>query len=270
MIKKSLLILLTFIILFTININAALIVNSKLYHQFEAEYGEKKVGEVILKNDSKNEIMVRLYKRDYSFNAKGKSFYRNPGTNSRSNAGWILLQKRSLSIAPFEKERVQYKVNIPNEKKLKGTYWSMVMVEEYKSEVQNNNNKNSERNFKQKIRYGIQIVTNFGRKEEVKIVYENPEIVKSMEKDYIFGIDIVNKGIFELKMKPQIIIVNENTGEIMKKYKKKQVRLYPATSITVEEKIILDKTIPYKILVIGGNNRRGYYGKEYSIGVVSD
>lgn len=269
MFKKAFLILLFIIIIFTIKIEAGLIVNSKLAHQFEGETGEKKTGEIILENNSKNDIRVRLYKKDYSFNAKGKSFYRKPGRNSRSNAEWILFQKRSLSLSPFEKVTVKYIINIPDRQKLKGTYWSMVMVEEYEPQ-EKSGSKITERNFKQEIRYGIQIVTNFGKKENLKIEYKNPEVIKKKGEDYTFEIDIINKGIFELKMKPQIILINENTGEIIKKYKKKQVRLYPSTSIAIKEKIILDKTIPCKILVVVGNNRRGYYGEEYSIGVVRD
>lgn len=268
MFKKILLISLFLLILFTIKIEAGLIVNSKLVHQFDVGAGEKKLGEIVLKNDTENEIMVRLYKRDYSFNAKGNTFYRKPGFNSRSNAEWILLPERSLSISPFAKERVQYIVNIPD-KKLKGTYWCMVMVEEYDPQIKNGN-KNIENKFNHKVRYGIQMVTNLGQKEKVKIGHRNPKVKKESEKEYIFDIDIINKGIFELKMIPQIIVVNENTGEIMNKYKKKQVRLYPGTSIAVKEKISLDKDISYKIIVIVGNNRRGYHGKEYSIGVVSD
>ncbi len=269
MFKKVLLILLFIIIIFTIKIEASLIVNSKLAHQFEGEIGKKKVGEIILENNSNNDIRVRLYKKDYSFNANGKSFYRTPGMNSRSNAEWILLQKRSLSLAPFEKVDLKYIIDIPDRQRLNGTYWSMIMVEEYEPQ-EKNGSKITEKNFKQKIRYGIQIVTNFGKKEDVKIEYKNSEVIKESGEDYTFEIDIINKGIFELKMKPHIILINESTGKIIKKYKKKPVRLYPSTSIAIEKKLILDKTIPYKILVVVGNNRRGYYGEKYSIGGVSD
>lgn len=268
MFKKVLLISLIFIILFTLKIEAGLIVKSHLVHQFEVDDDEKKVGEIILENDSNNQIMVRLYKRDYSFNAKGENFYGKPGINSRSNAEWILLPVRSLSISPFAKESLQYIINIPD-KKLKGTYWCMLMVEEYDPQIKNGN-KIIESKFNHKVRYGIQIVTNLGRKENVKIEYKNPEVKKESEKEYIFGVDIINEGIFELKIKPKIIVVNENTGKIMNTYKGKQTRLYPDTSIAVKEKISLDRNIPYKVIVIVGNSRRGYYGKEYSMGVVSD
>src|SRR6056297_464997 len=105
MIKKVLLTSLLIIILFTIKIEAGLIVKSKLVHQFEVKAGRKKLGKIVLKNNSKDEIKVRLYKRDYSFNAKGKNFYRKPGMNLRSNAEWISLQKRSFRISPFTKEK---------------------------------------------------------------------------------------------------------------------------------------------------------------------
>lgn len=269
MFKKVLLFALLILIIFTIKIKAGLIVNSKLVHQFETSAGEKKMGKIILENNSKDEIMVRLYKRDYSFNAEGKNFYRKPGLNTGSNAEWILLQESSIRISPFAKESVQYVINIPDKQPLKGTYWSMLMVEEYDSQIKSGN-ETIKNNFKNKVRYGIQIVTNLGKKEDLKIEYRNPEVKTEREKEYSFGIDIINKGIFELITKPQIIVINKNTGEIMNKYIKKQVRLYPSTSIRVEEKIFLNKNSPYKILVLVGNNRRGYYGKEYSIGVVSD
>ena len=268
MLKRVLLIFLLLIILFSLKIEAGLIVKSKLVHQFEVKAGRKKLGKIVLKNNSKDEIKVRLYKRDYSFNAKGKNFYRKPGMNLRSNAEWISLQKRSFRISPFTKEKVQYVIDIPD-KNLKGTYWCMLMVEEYGSQIKNDNEVIL-RKFKHKVRYGIQIVTNLGEKTDVQIKYKNPEISKINEKEYAFDIDIINKGIFELIMKPQIIVVNDNTGEIINIYKNKQIRLYPDTSIPIKEKIYLVANISYKIIVIGGNNRRGYHGKEYSIGEVND
>jgi hypothetical protein len=264
MFKKVLLISLILLILFTLKIEAGLIVKSKLVHQFEVGAGDKKERKIMLENNSKHEIKVRLYKRDYSFNAKGKSFYRKPGINSRSNAKWIYLQNQSLSISPFEKVSVRYKISIPDKQNLKGTYWSMIMVEESDYKV-NKEREAVESHFKHKVRYGIQIVTNLGRKSDIKIEYKNPEVKKKNDKDYNFAIDILNKGIFELKMKPQVIIFNENTGAIIDKYIKNQVRLYPAASIAVKEDISLDKNVPYRIIVIVGNNGRGYFGKEYSI-----
>ena len=268
MFKKVLLISLLFLILFTIKIEGGLIVNSKLVHQYEVDVGEKRLGEIVLKNNSKNKIMVRLYKRDYSFNAAGKNFYSSPGINPHSNAEWLLLKKQLFSIPPFGKKSIKYIINIPD-KMLKGTYWSMVMIEEYETQSENSNNFIKSK-VNQNVRYGIQIVTNLGEKGKMNIEYKKPEVKMLKENKYIFRIDIVNKGIFELKTNPQIIIINKNTGEIVNTYERKQIRLYPNTSIAVKEKISLDKKIPYKIIAIVGNNRRGYYGKEYSIGVEKD
>ncbi|MCF8001046.1 MAG: hypothetical protein K9K76_04220 [Halanaerobiales bacterium] len=266
--KKVLLISLLFLILFTIKIEGGLIVNSKLVHQYEVKVGEKRYGEIKLKNDSKNEIMVRLYQRDYSFNSAGENFYNNPGSNSSSNAEWMLLQEQLITLPPFGKKSFQYIITIPD-KRLKGTYWSMVMIEEYKIHS-TNGNEILKSQVNQNVRYGIQIVTNLGKKGNMKLEYKNPEVIMHENNKYIFRIDIVNNGIFELITKPKIIVTNEKTGEIVNTYERKQIRLYPNTSIAVKEKISLDKNVPYKIIVIVGNNRRGYYGKEYSIGVGSD
>ena len=82
-----------------------------------------------LKNNGPKEETVKIYQTDYLFSADGKTFYDAPGKVARSNAAWIAVAPKQLTIAGLATVDVKYACKVPASESLIGTYWSIIMFE---------------------------------------------------------------------------------------------------------------------------------------------
>lgn len=263
--KKYLIIGSLLIFLFiTLNVKAGLVVNSKLIHEYQLDNDQIETGIIKLRNTSKKPIIVKLYKRDYSFNAEGINYYKKAGYNQRTNTDWISLSKLQLTILPFNTEEIKYRIKTPKDKKLQGTYWSMIMVET----VSKGKEMIKETiDFKQKIRYGVQIITNFAKKKKINLKFNKPTFKKEVKDKYSFSTELLNQDIFDIVTEIKLIIIDNSSKEIVKEVKKQPNRLYPNTSIKISDQHNFNKKGKYQIVLIVGNKNRGYIGKKYLVEV---
>ncbi len=93
--------------------------------------GQSYQGVIVVTNQGAQPAEVKVYQTDYT-PLRGGCKYGEPGTTPRSNAKWITLTPQQLVIPPGEKGEVFYTVTVPQDPELKGSYWSMVMVEPMK------------------------------------------------------------------------------------------------------------------------------------------
>jgi hypothetical protein len=250
------------------NIQGQILVKSKLTQRYQLNPGSISEGKIIVKNNSKQKTLVRLYKRDYSFDYNGNNYYSKPGSNKRTNSEWIYLSKNEIKLLPLEEKIIKYMIKIPESKNYSGTYWSMIMVEQ-NSIISDSNSNNHKQNigFKQNIRYGVQIITNFSTNEKINLVYKDAEVKKVSSNTYKFKLAVLNNNIYLLDCSSKLILINRNTGNIKSEYVSKKRKLYPNTSIKIEKGFNLKENIPYKIVAITGNEKYGYHGKEYTVEV---
>lgn len=268
MFKKVTIIIFLVLIICSVNLKAQIVVKSKLTQEYQLKKGITKEGKIVIKNSSKQKIFVKLYKRDYSFNANGNNKYSKPGSNQRSNAEWIFLDKNIIKLLPFEEKTVNYLIKVPVNKKIFGTYWSMIMVEkDRRTSVTNMNNSEQNIGFKQSIRYGIQIITNFSIDEKLNLNYKNVEIKKQDSNRYNFKLTVINNNNYLLDSITKLILINRSNGNVINKFVSRKRKLYPNTSIKVKNEFNLKNNIPYKIIAITGNDYFGYHGREYIVEV---
>ena len=268
MFKKVIIIILIILTISSINIQAQLLVKSKLTQKYQLNKDSIREGKIIVFNKSKQNIYVKLYKRDYSFDSDGKNYYQKPGSTERSNSKWIHLSKNTVKLKPLEEKAIKYMIKIPESKNYSGTYWSMIMVEQ-DSIISDSNLNNHKQNigFKQNIRYGVQIITNFSTNEKINLVYKDAEIKKVSSNTYKFKLGVLNNNIYLIDCSSKLILINNNTGNIINEYVFKKRKLYPNTSIKLSKIFKLKENIPYKIVAITGNEKYGYHGKEYTVEV---
>jgi|GEM_PF-2700069 hypothetical protein len=268
MLKRITIITLLVLIVCSVNLKAQIIIKSKLTQDYQLQEGVTREGKIVIKNTSKQKTAVKLYKRDYSFNANGNNYYRKPGSNKRSNAEWIFLDKNMITLLPFEEKTVNYLIKVPDKKKYFGTYWSMIMVEKVRiTSVTDKNNSDQSIGFKQSIRYGIQIITNFSINKKLNLEYKNLKIKKQDSNTYNFELTVLNKDNYLLDSNSRLILINKNNGNVINEFVSPKRKLYPNTSIKVRKDFYLKDNIPYKIVAITGNNNSGYYGREYIVEV---
>jgi hypothetical protein len=97
-----------------------------------AEPGENYRGTIIVHNSSDKVQVVSLSLADYAFQADGSTTFNDPGSQERSNSGWIKLAQRAVSVLPHADAAVAYTVTVPMTAR-DGTYWSVVLVEAVRS-----------------------------------------------------------------------------------------------------------------------------------------
>jgi hypothetical protein len=240
----------------------------KMTHRYQVKVGQNYQGWIKLINTSDKIQQIKLYQRDYSFIAEGKTFYSESASTARSNGNWISLSQKQLQIPPGEIVKVYYEIKVPQKKKLNGTYWSLIMVETVpfleSREIKNMKNK-LELSIGHSLRYGVQIVTNMEDLGESELIFKNEKLLKRENSDdYYFEIDLLNQGQYWLIPRVWMEIYQED-GQKIGVFEGQQLRIFPGTS--VREKIIignLDKG-RYIALIIADNEDENVFGKQYQI-----
>lgn len=269
----SVLVLLLSLCFMVIEVSAGVQLIGSMTHQYSLMPDEEFKGTIILNNPDDNLQTVRVYQRDYWFNAKGENFYKETDERPRSNAGWIELGKERVNIPPGKKLIIPYKIKVPD-KELTGTYWSAIMVKpvvitNYESKPACKEKKaNRYMSIRHNICYAIQIVTNIGRSGKKKLVFRNPVLIRDKNKDsYCFQIDLENTG--ERWLIPEVWMeIFDQEGEVAGKFRGKQkLRIYPGTSIC--QKIDLGRLEPgtYPSLFIADNKDDAVFGYRCSLEV---
>ncbi len=238
---------------------AGVAVFGSLTRQRTAEPGETYKGSILLENTGANFCKVTIHKNDYLFYADGKNIYGKPGNDPRSNAKWISLSPTIVTIPPKNSVSVYYTVQVPEYSNLKGSYWSMIMVEPTIEKIK----KGKGLSIQTLLRYAVQIITNIGETGVSKIEFMDKKLIQKGKKRTL-QLDIRNTG--ERALSPFVWVQLYNkSGLDMGRFKGRQLRIYPDCS--VRHKIDLTN-VPkgkYKTLVIADNGDENIFGARYDL-----
>ncbi|HEX3046937.1 MAG TPA: hypothetical protein VHY08_19440 [Bacillota bacterium] len=227
--------------------------------------GTKYNGSFLIKNTGDTACKVRVYQTDYLFYANGTNIYGNPGSAPLSNAKWITLSSNYITVPVNETATVNYSVEVPQNKELRGTYWSIVMVEP----VEDITDQTSEQKgkavlgLKTIIRYGVQIVTNIEETGTRKIEFIDKRLINEKGKN-LLQLDIKNSG--ERWLVPTVSVqLFDKDGKKSGAFRTEKIRIMPTCSVRC--KIPLENITPgkYKALVIVDNGDQYVFGANYDL-----
>jgi hypothetical protein len=223
-------------------VRAGIVVQGDMSQEKSAKPGESYRGTIVLRNTDDTPGEAKVYQTDYSFAADGSNLYGPPGLLPRSNAKWISLSREVVTVPPRGTERIDYEVTVPGGKGggLAGSYWSMIMVEPIAASSQESAGPVPEgaARVTQVLRYGIQVVTQFGKAGPAALTFANPQLVKEGDK-HLFAIDVANTG--QQLLRPTLWLeLYTQAGGPVGKFHGDATRLYPGTSARF--KIDLAKT----------------------------
>lgn len=189
--------------------------------------GETKQVKITLINDQNEPQLINLNLCDYWCNSDGQHFFEPLGSQVRSNADWILLNTNRALLAPNEKSDFYFTITAPRDPFLKGSYWSVLLIEPSEPIQPLNSGSEEGLRLQVKIRYAYHIVTNLADgTPKLKIVQK--EIRKLDDKDYLC-IDVANTGTLFLNPK-MILKLYNSKGELEKTLEALPERLYPGSS----------------------------------------
>ena len=230
--------------------------------------GEKFEGQITLQNTGEDAWLVEVYKKDYLFYADGTNIYGEPGSADRSNAGWLSVSPNRLTIPPNEKASVYYRIQVPENPDLSGTYWSMVMIEPA-SKTGRENIQDKDGKIKvgvqTVVRYGIQIVTNIGDSGSRKISFLDKKMIKQDEKR-ILQLDVENTG--DRWLSPFVWVeLYDGYGNRIGRFESLKKRIYPECSVRHEVDLSQVPQGNYKALVVVDNGDEHVFGAQYDLGI---
>ncbi|MCK4235778.1 MAG: hypothetical protein KAX38_01580 [Candidatus Krumholzibacteria bacterium] len=244
---------------------AGVTVVGSLSHDMTVKPGERIEGMIMVKNNDEEYAQVSIFQTDYLFNANGETQYGEPGSNTRSNTAWMSVSPTRLTIPPKETVPVYYEINVPKGPDLKGTYWSVLMVEPtapIASDPKEQDGKIT-MGVRTVMRYAIQIVTNIGETGNSTIKLSDNKLIKRNGKT-ILQTDIENTGETFLRPFLWMELYNEE-GAYMGRFESDRLRIFPACSVRHN----LDLTdVPsglYTALFIIDNGDDRVFGANYEV-----
>lgn len=220
-------ILFLFIVFIANRADAGIVILNGLSHEHQVQSGESYRGTIELQNTGISGKDVRVYIRDYWFSYSGENRHDQGGTIARSNAGWITYTPELLTLDSSEVATISFEVNVPDIDTLKGTYWSVIMVEGVTPPDTSNISQGVKINTA--IRYAVQIISNVGTDANSDLQFLGMELGKD-EGENILNVAVENIG--ELMLRPEISLeLFDADGNSVSTIKSEQRKTFPGTSI---------------------------------------
>jgi len=250
------------------NAATAISVLGELTREATLQPGSQHEGRIALSNGADQAQDVRVYQTDYLFYADGRNVYGDPGTAPRSNAKWITFSPRQLTVAPGETAAVYYKVNVPPDDALVGTYWSMLMIEPLgpsdpgplKAEPGK-----ATVGLRTVMRYGIQITTHVGDAGTRDLRFSNLRLVTD-EAKHTLQVDV--EGMGQQWLNPVFWVeVHDQKGGLVGRFEGAKTRLYPTCSACCQ--VELGRLAPgnYNALIVADNEDDNVFGARCTLDI---
>lgn len=214
-------------LLFSFQTRAGIVVLNGLTHENRALSGETYRGTIQVQNTEKKGRSVRVYQRDYWFSFTGESRHDAGGTLERSNAEWISYNPEMLTLDSAEMATINFEVRVPSGDSLRGTYWSVIMVEG----ITPPDTIKPERGVKinTAVRYAVQVITHIGATGVSDMQFIGLELTRRGGKN-VLQVALENTG--ERILKPTLNLeLFDDGGNAVGTVYADQRKTFPGTSV---------------------------------------
>jgi hypothetical protein len=229
--------------------------------------GGKTIGKILVRNGSSEPQTVRVYQTDYLFYADGRNVYGKSGTNPRSNGPWITFSPQRLTVPPKEIGEINYVVQAPQDPKLSGTFWSIMMIEPLSKESPEVTDKPGkiQVGISTVVRYAVQIITTLGDAGERKIKFIDKQLIQEGE-TRILQVDLENIGNGWLTPTVWADLFDEK-GASIGRFEGGRVRIFPTCSARFRVNLSDAPKGKYSALVVADNGDDNVFGAKYQLEV---
>ena len=246
---------------FSLSSFASIEVLGSLKHVENGKPGDIIKGEIKIQNNDNTDQEVKVYQTDLLYNLQDNTFYDEPGSNKRSNAHWIQFSPKSVILKGKEVRTIQYEITIPKDDSLKGTYWSVLMVE---GVVPIDPNQKGDLSIRTVTRYAIQVVSEIADKGKGSLKFMEPTLIKEGTKLFL-AVDLINNG--DHYIAPDVSIeLFDDKGVSIRVINASKKGLYPTTSTRFRfdlEGIPGGKT--YQAMIVAAGLDNDVFGLEYPL-----
>lgn len=268
--NKTLLLLLALILgVIPSTSSAQISVRSQLSHDESTTPGGSYSGSILIRNDTDEIQQAKLYQTDYSFQSDGTNYFGTPGETERSNAAWIELGTSSLVVPPRESVTISYRVRVPSEVPLNGTFWSVIMVEgvpKNSAESLSNNTPDNSLGLIQVTRYGVQVATHIEGTGSAQLEITDSAFTRAEDGSASLKLSIANNG--DKMVRPEMWVeLYDEAGKAVGKRDGLNNRLYPGTSVQQNIKLGKLDIGTYRALVIMDAGSDEVFAAEFTLNV---
>ena len=237
-------------------------VPGSLTHESKVSLKQVIEGSIPIQNESDQIATVKVTLSDYLFKANGESSFPQAGTCSRSNSSWIKSGSKEIEVAPHTTYNFSYKVEIPNDTSLKGSYWSIFLIEPIEEKFADATKEKS-LGVQTIIRYGVQVITHVGEKGSYELKVLDKKITKDNENTSL-SLSVENTG--SLMQTPSLLLeLVDEKGKKAGRFEIFKQRILPSCSVTYQVDL---STIPqgkYKAMAILDHGEGAFFGAQYDI-----
>jgi hypothetical protein len=230
-----------------------------------AAAGETYEGDIVIRNNGDETEEVQVYQTDYAFQCNGSNYYGEPGKLQRSNALWISFSPKRSLIPPGQKAKVHYIVKVPTADRLRGSFWSMLMIEGVNPINPDELRKKNAVSIKTVMRYGIQLVTDIGSGCKRELKFLGHQVVREKAKT-ILQVDMENIG--ETWLRPQVWAeIYDEQGKSLGNFPGGQMRTFPNTSLRFKIDLGSIAEGKYRTLIVADCGGDDLFGLEKVISI---
>lgn len=215
------------LVLLATEASSSIVILNGLTHENSVQPGNSYRGTIQIQNVGKSQKNVKVYLKDYWYSFTGESKHDPGGTLPRSNANWIRYNPELLTLDSAEVATIDFEVNVPDNDSLRGTYWSVIMVEGI-VEVDTTNRQQGVR-INTAIRYAIQVISNVGTEGNSDLQFLGMELQKEDSLNHL-NVAIENTGEWILRPEMSLELFDEQ-GNSVANIKGESRKTLPGTSV---------------------------------------
>lgn len=251
--------LLIFLLPFTSK--ASIEVVGSLRHVHKGVAGEVYTGEIKIQNTGSTDQEIKVYQTDLLYNYKDYTYYNTPVSQKRSNANWIKFSPKTAVVKANSTMYISYTVTIPKGDTIKGTYWSVLMVEGV-SPIKPS--QAGQVTINTVIRYAIQIVTELKDRGVGKLVFLKPTLVKEGSQLFL-AVDLKNEG--DHYIAPDMTIkLFDTDGNLVKELTAPRKGIFPSCSTRFRFNLKGIKSgQTYQTVIVAQGEGQDVFGLNYTL-----
>jgi hypothetical protein len=245
-------------------VRAQIAVLSSTVEEKIAAPGEKYTGTIVVSNPGSQPQTARIYQTDYRFASDGTAHYDDPGSSPRSNAAWITPQASRIVVPPNSQVAVPYSISVPRADSLRGTYWSLIMVEGAPSETAGSVAGKPMLAVGAVMRYAVQLATHIQNTGTRTVKFETPSAVKTAAGTAALDVDMTDSG--ERAFRPTLWVeVYDAQGTLRAKAKQTRGLLYPGTSLHQHFDLGTLPSGTYKAVIFADTGEESVFATQFTV-----
>lgn len=232
-----------------------------------ASPGEEYTGVIRIGNIGDQPREVRVYQKDYRFDADGRNWYPDPGSHRRSNAPWTSLIPRRLHLPPGETGRISFTVQVPDSLAEQGTFWSLVMIEPLSSRPGVGGEAPEEAGdmgVQTRVRYGVQIATHVPGAGGPEVEFRGLRLSEEPETGPVLVLDLHNRSATAIRPRLSFELY-DGEGRRAASGEEQRGLLYPGTSLRQRFELgELDSGV-YQAVILADPGEGDLFGAQYEV-----